>query len=513
MSTFVITTAIDYPNGAPHIGHLYEKLVSDTYARWQVYLSESCVLNVHTKAKQVFFLTGTDENGQKLQKSAAEQGWDSVQNYVDHHVAQFRRLCAKAELTHTDFIRTTDARHQQTVREMWMRLVESGHIYRGEYSGLYCYSCEQFYPASQVLKQAGESGQTVPHCPVHQIPLAVLAEPGYFFKLSKYTSALKAYFRAHQDFIFPPAAYDEILSRLHHEDLHDLPVSRLNKGWGIEVPSDGEYVIYTWFDALLNYYTPVFKAQLPAAAWPVDMHVIGKDINWFHSVIWSAMLMALGLELPKRIMVHGMILDGEGKKMSKSMGNIICPMALMDEFALDTLRFVFLKTIPSGKDGKISYELIRKVHNGQLANDLGNLVSRLIKLTLKMGHRRLEAQVSAEPSPAVLLRWQQVRQMMVDKMAICCHHDAMATLWAEVMRMNSELNLKKPWSMDATSIELKAHLTTWLLDLYCLACLLQAFLPDASHQIKVYLGVTDPPSSLTDLQFTLHDPEPLFVKK
>lgn len=498
MKPFLITTAIDYPNGPPHIGHLYEKLIADTYARWHRWSAQR---NSHHH-KEVFFLTGTDENGQKLQKAAAERGDCDVKGFVDEHVQQFQDLCERAYLSHTDFIRTTESRHQRSVQKMWQQMRDAGDIYKGEFSGLYCYSCEQFYPPSQIDISA-------PQCPIHKIPLGHLAEEGYFFKLSRYGEAIKKHLKDHPNFIFPPSAYEEMISRVCHEDLHDLPVSRVNKGWGIEVPDDPSFVIYTWFDALFNYITPIVCEQMPPSAWPADIHVIGKDINWFHSVIWPAMLMSLGLDLPQKIMVHGMILDGDGKKMSKSTGNIICPHELLNIFCLDTIRAVFLKTISSGKDGKVSVDLIRQVHNNELANDLGNLVSRLIKLAIKKSHRRL----SCDPitTTKVQSRWSENIQKIAQKMNLCQHHQAFDILWQSVGDLNVEMNLKKPWSLDSGSEELMSDLGGWMLELFFLADLLSAFLPDTSKTIKTYLGAQHR-SGRESYDFCLSDPEPLFAR-
>ena len=499
LSDYYITTAIDYPNGPPHIGHLYEKIIADTYARWHRYLGSDAV----------FFLTGTDENGQKLQKSAVKNGWQDVAEFVDDNVAKFRDLCHKAQLTHSDFIRTSEERHRQTVTEMWQKLVDGGDIYAGEYSGLYCYSCEQFYPPNQVLMTAGKAS-----CPIHHEPLAMLSEQGYYFKLSSYGDRILQYLRKHKDFIFPSSAYEEIVSRLLSEPLRDLPVSRIYDGWGIRVPNDPSCVIYTWFDALFNYYTPIHRGHSghgrESVSWPADVHVIGKDINWFHSVIWPAMLMALGLELPKKLHVHGMILDGKGKKMAKSAGNVLCPMAMMELFPLDTLRYAFLRSITSGKDGKLSEQLIKTIHNGELANDLGNLVSRLIKLAIKMGLGKLLCEQTPLPE---ISRWQKVAADVKEKMDQHHHHQALDILFGEVSRINIELNECRPWSLSPEEPELARLLYGWHLEIFYLAGLLTSFLPDSSAAIISYLG-TDlpPPRPPHQPEFGLTSPKALYPK-
>ena len=384
-----ITTAIDYPNGKPHIGHAYEKLLADTYARWHRFVGH-----------KVFFLTGTDENGQKLQRTAQKLSFSDTQSFVDKYSQYFRDFAEQIEITHDDFIRTTQPRHVKTVQQFWHKLLANEDIYLGEYQGWYCYGCEQFIPENQLDKEK--------NCPIHHTKTTYLTETGYFFKTSRYLDSILAHIKSDPHFIFPASARDEILSRLTSQELLDLPISRHSVGWGIEVPAPPpdqdsrdclganstekkpqKYVIYTWFDALINYYSALQPPDTPSyrpsgnGVWPCDVHFIGKDITWFHTVIWPCMLMSFGLPLPRRIHVHGMVLDGGGKKMSKSLGNIICPIEVLKHYPIDTLRYTFLRSIPSGKDGKFSWEMLRRRHNSELANDLGNLVSRSLKLTLK----------------------------------------------------------------------------------------------------------------------------------
>ncbi|MCY4380367.1 MAG: methionine--tRNA ligase [Proteobacteria bacterium] len=472
MSKFYVTTAIDYPSGLPHIGHLYEKILADTYARWY-----------RLQGDQVYFLTGTDENGQKLQKAARDQGFSSVQEFVDRNAGVFLNLSEQANISYSDFIRTTEPRHQQVVTDVWHKLWDQGDIYQGEYSGSYCYGCEQFISPSQVLHQDGKN-----ICPVHLTELTELSEDGYYFKLSRYQDKILSHLTHHHEFIFPETAYTDILTRLQAEPLKDLPISRKNQGWGIPIPQDQNYVIYTWFDALINYYTPTVSGAMPQHVWPSDVHVIGKDINWFHSVVWPGILMALNLPLPKKIFVHGMILDQDGRKMSKSLGNIICPMELMASFPLDTLRYIFLRSVPSGKDGKVSAQLIARAHNGELANELGNLVSRVIKLALKKNLAvippLLMTQLSQTNSEESLALYQPT---FID----CCHllmaqyrHDqVMNHLFAEISELNIGMNRIQPWSLAESEPKLQAVLYTLIIRIYLFAYFLQAFLPDTATRI------------------------------
>ncbi|MCY4443329.1 MAG: methionine--tRNA ligase [Proteobacteria bacterium] len=500
---YYITTAIDYPNGRPHIGHAYEKTLADLYARWHKLLG-----------KKTFFLTGTDENGQKLELSAQTHNYPNTQSYVDHHSEYFRQCAQTFAPSHTDFIRTTEDRHLNTVKTWWRHLSSKGDIYQGEYAGLYCYHCEQFIPQNKI-----KEGNL---CPIHEKPLTALKEKGYFFKLSKYQDTIKDLLTHHPEFVFPSSAYEEMLSRIVSEPLMDLPVSRKSKGWGIPVPDDSAFVIYTWFDALINYYSVISCGDLPQDAWPPDGHIIGKDITWFHAVIWPAMLTALELQLPKKIIVHGMVLDGQGKKMSKTAGNIISPTQLTAHFPLDSIRYVFLRYISHGSDGKISLETIQTKHNQELANDLGNLVSRLIKLSLKKLGTHITA-ISSSPKVASLSAdASKLIEKVCKDMETYHHHKAMDHLFEEVSALNAYLNQEKPWGLDNTQ-SIHNIIYPCLFRLNILTWLLSPFMPSIAERILSYLGIKDlsifspwiqPPHSHNTFapNFQLTSPEPLFVK-
>ena len=354
---FYITTAIDYPNGRPHMGHAYEKIITDAYARWNRFLG-----------KDTYFLTGTDENGQKLQESAAEKDLKTI-DFVDENVEHFKGLCKDVGLTNDDFIRTTEERHAEVVRELWGALEKKGDLYFGQYSGYYCLSCENFYTETQAHDKI---------CPHHNKPLELKEEDGYFFKMSQYQEWIIKHIKSNEDFIVPKRAYKEILSRLESEPIKDVAFSRPNNGWGIPVPDNDKFVMYTWADALTNYYTALKAEGLKEKYWPADVHVIGKDITWFHTVIWPCMLHSLGIELPKQVYVHGMVLAADGKKMSKSLGNVVDPKDLLEKYPLDTFRYYILRGIPSHDDGAFSEKELVEKHNNELGNDFGNLIMRRV---------------------------------------------------------------------------------------------------------------------------------------
>jgi methionyl-tRNA synthetase len=459
---FYITTAIDYPNGSPHLGHVYEKIVTDTYARWYRFLGYD-----------VRFLTGTDENGQKLAKAAAEsKKYQSTKEYIDVHAEEFRKLCVDLELTHDDFIRTTEERHIRMTQDLWTRLEQKGDIYFGRYSGWYCISCEAFYTETQASDHI---------CPHHAKPLEFVEEDGYFFRMGQYQEWITHFIRTNESFIFPTSARREILSRLEGETLKDLSVSRPNTGWGIAVPSRQDFVIYTWFDALINYYAAL-EGDL-SRYWPASMHVVGKDITWFHSVIWPTMLHALGIPLPKQIHVHGMLLAADGKKMSKSLNNSVDPYQLIGTYANDLIRYYLLRGVASGQDGKFGIEDLIARNNNELANDYGNLALRVIKLAEKrLGSQieRGEASQDLDVAP--------VAKDVAALMQACEHHRALDRIWEFIKEVNTYLNTHEPWRIKDDPKRVHHLLYNSLHAIYGVAVLLQAFIPDAAQKTLMMLG-------------------------
>ena len=359
---FYITTAIDYVNASPHIGHAFEKVLADAISRWH------CL-----KKEKVYFLTGTDENAQKNEQAAKEKGVP-VKEFVDKNSQSFIELCKKLNISNDDFIRTTEARHVKKVQEFFKQLSEKGEIYKGKYEGLYCVGCEEYKTEKDLI-----DGKCIEH---NKAPIK-MSEEAYFFKLSKYYSKILSFVKSA---VIPEARKAEILARLEKEELRDLCVSRTGLSWGIDSPIDKKFKVYVWIDALSNYVTALESKE--GEFWPADVHVIGKGINWFHSVIWPAILLALGYELPKKILVHG-YLNLKGQKMSKSLGNIINPIELLAKYPADSVRYSLLK-FSVFEDSDYSEEILIERHNSELANKLGNLVSRVSTLAEKYGTEKTE---------------------------------------------------------------------------------------------------------------------------
>lgn len=492
-SSFYLTTAIDYPNADPHIGHAYEKIVTDAYARWYQLLGS-----------QVFLLTGTDENGQKLTKSA-EVAKVNTKDFVEGNVAKFRKLCENVNMSFSDFIRTTEDRHKQVVQQIWKKLMTKGDIYVGKYSGHYCIACETFYTETQTV--AGK-------CPTHEVPLSYVEETGYFFKLSKYHNAILNHINTHSKFLVPGNFRAEILSRLNLEPLTDLSISRPNQGWGIEVPGDANYVIYTWFDALISYYTSTQlgpEAQprnLVDSLWPANIHVIGKDISWFHAVIWSALLMSADIELPKQIYVHGMVLGNDGRRMSKSLGNGVDPQHCLEKYPIDTLRYFLLKAIPSGQDGAFGIDEMIRLHNAELANEFGNLINRVIKL----GVNNLGTHIAPASKIDVELNlFEDINAAMEQRE----HHKALAMIWTGVRRLNAYIHNEEPWKKKEDSERFHQIIYTALINVNFLTTLLTPFIPQSAKRALLMLGGEGSVQDFIDLKlvaFHIQDGEPLFPR-
>jgi methionyl-tRNA synthetase len=358
---FYVTTAIDYVNARPHIGHAFEKVLADALIRWK-----------KLKGEKTFFLTGTDENAQKNAQVAKEEGIP-VKKFVDRNSKYFIELCDKLNVKYDRFIRTTEEEHRKKAQEIFKTVFDKGEIYKGNYEGLYCSGCEAFITEKDLV-----DGK----CPEHNKEPKQLSEETYFFKLSKYKTKLISFVKK---YVVPEAKKNEILSRLENDDLRDLCVARSGLDWGIDCPIDKDFKIYVWFDALINY---VSGAN---GNWPADVHIIGKGINWFHSVIWPAMLMSAGIDLPKKLLVHG-YLNVKGQKMSKSLGNVIDPVVLVDKYGSDAVRYSLLRCSVFD-DSDYSEDILVERYNGELANKLGNLVSRVAGLIEKNGFGKGEGKL------------------------------------------------------------------------------------------------------------------------
>ena len=459
---FYITTAIDYPNANPHMGHAYEKIVTDVYARWNRILG-----------KKVFFLTGLDEHGQKLQ-TAAQNANMSPQDFVDDKSVVYKKLCKQLNITNDDFIRTSQPRHAKVAREIFQKVLDKGDIYLGDYEGHYCVPCETYWTEKQLVEG---------NCPSCKRPTTVLREPSYFFKMGKYQEQLLAYMKKNPDFILPETRRNEILARLK-EPLRDLSVSRASFNWGIQLPHDETHIIYVWFDALINYISALdYPDKKFEEFWPADVHVIGKDIIWFHTVIWPCMLFAAGIEPPKKVYVHGFINDANGEKMSKSKGNVIDPLELIDKYGTEVLRYYLLRNVPSGNDGNFSEKELVTRYNNELANDLGNLVMRVTKLTIKnfdgtLAGDGFEKEIDCE---AVFKEADRLMHKYE-------HNRAIDKMWSLLNEINAYINKKEPWKIKDKK-ELGGVLYNVLAALHAGVVLLHPAIPETSEKIAAQIGV------------------------
>lgn len=430
---FYITTAIDYPNSVPHMGHAYEKIVADYYARF-----------ARLRGLDTYFLIGLDEHGQKIQEAAEAEG-KQPQAFVDEKAGVFRELYRLLDITHDDFIRTSEPRHHEFARWMYSRVKERGDIYAGEYEADYCISCERALTKSELV-----DGK----CPVHDRPTTPVREPSYFFRLGKYRDPVREHIERHASFVVPEERRNEVLSRLR-EEVRDLSVSRSTFRWGVSVPDDPDHVLYVWFDALSNYLSAL-KApdDVTDRFWPCDCHVIGKDILWFHTVIWPALLFSAGFEPPRQVYVHGFILDKHGRKMAKTLRNVIDPVEVAREWSVDVLRYYFLRAFASGHDGCFDLEDLEERYQSELGNDLGNLVMRLSKLA----RSRIGERVPPPEAPLGDLLPDDVIRRSCEHVDRREHHRSLEALWSYIRQTNSYLNERAPWRMeDGTEVHRVLH--------------------------------------------------------
>ncbi|MCD6574180.1 methionine--tRNA ligase, partial [Candidatus Aerophobetes bacterium] len=370
MGKFYLTTPVYYVNGAPHLGHAYTTIAADTLSRYRRLLGDN-----------VFFLTGTDEHGSKILQAAKERSLSPYQ-LVDQMVAKFKNLWGKLLISYSDFIRTTESRHTRVVENIFLELYKRGDIYKGKYSGWYCVPCETFWLESQL-----KEGRLCPECKREVIRVE---EDSYFFRLSKYQRPLLNYYSEHPDFVLPQVRMNEVVEFVKR-GLRDLSITRLNLEWGISCPLDKSHSVYVWIDALINYISALgysIDNGKFSIFWPADVHLVGKDILKFHAIIWPALLMSLGIELPKMVFAHGWWMI-KGEKMSKSKRNVVDPEWIVDKFGPDYLRYFLLREVPFGEDGNFSPSLFIKRVNSDLANDLGNLLNRTLPLVVKYSQGRV----------------------------------------------------------------------------------------------------------------------------
>jgi len=432
---FYITTAISYPNGAPHIGHAYEAIATDAIARFE-----------RADGRDVLFLTGTDEHGLKMKQTAVKEGL-SPRALADRNSERFRAMAAALDLSNDDFIRTTEERHYKSCQEIWRRMEQAGDIFLKTYKGWYSVRDEAFYSESET--SLGKDGVRIGP---QGSPVDWTEEETYFFRLSAYQEKLLDHYQKHPEFVLPPERRNEVVSFVKR-GLEDLSISRTTLDWGIPVPGAPTHVMYVWVDALTNYVTgagfPDQRAQR-WRYWPADVHVIGKDIVRFHAVYWPAFLMSAGLALPKRVFSHGFVLN-RGEKMSKSVGNVVDPFDLVRAYGVDQVRYFFLREVAFGQDGSYSHEAIVNRINADLANDLGNLAQRSLAMIAKNCGATIPAPGAlAETDQAILAAadalYGKAREAM-DRQAITKYLDA---VWAVVADANRYFAAEEPWAKKKT---------------------------------------------------------------
>jgi methionyl-tRNA synthetase len=493
--SFYITTPIYYPSDVPHIGHGYTTVAVDTLARW------------HRQAgDDTWMLTGTDEHGQKMIRAASANG-ATPQEWVDKLVSEsWFPLLETLDVANDDFIRTTQERHETRVQEFLQAIYDRGYIYAGEYEALYCVGCEEFKPESEIVDGTGPfEGLKV--CAIHSKPLELLQEKNYFFKLSEFAEPLLALYRSQPDFIRPESARNEVVSFVR-SGLKDLSISRSTFDWGIKVPWDENHVIYVWVDALLNYVTAVGYGADPSAGsgqaaferrWP-GYHVVGKDILRFHAVIWPAMLMAAGVDVPRGVFAHGWLLVG-GEKMSKSKLTGIAPTEITDVFGSDAYRYYFLSAIAFGQDGSFSWEDLSARYQAELANGFGNLASRTVAMIGKYfegvvpapgAYTEADLAIQKTVADAAATADAAVERFRID--------EAIESIWTIVDALNGYITENEPWALakdDTRRDRLGTVLYTCAEGLRALAVLLSPVMPVATQKLWVALGAEDALGALT----------------
>jgi len=441
---FYVTTAIDYVNAEPHVGHAYQKIIADVLARWN-----------KLKGKNVFFLTGTDEHGQKIARSAEAKG-KKPEEFVDEMAEKFKEAWKSLDVEYDRFIRTTDKDHEKFVRE-FIKKIEND-IYKGTYEGLYCTGCEAYYTEKDL-----EDGL----CPIHKTKIEKLKEESYFFKLSKYRERLLELYED-KEFILPKERRNEIRNRVE-EGLADLSITRTNFKWGIDFPLDKNHVVYVWFDALLNYLSGAGKNQ---EFWPASVHLLGKDNGWFHAVIWPAMLISAGYKIPKTVFIHG-FLTFNGQKISKSLGNVISPVYLAEKYGADSIRYFVCRNFVFGQDGDFSEQVLVKRYNDELANKLGNLVSRVTALTEKYGIEKCENKLLKK------LKFQEIEKTINDYE----FDKALNLIFEFIDACNEYVQENKLWETKD-----KKRLYELADSIKAIAILLWPFIPSSCKKIAEQLG-------------------------
>jgi len=472
-NTFYVTTAIDYPNAEPHIGHAYQKIVADILARWN-----------KLQGKDVWFLTGTDEHGKKIQESAEKAGL-APKEFVDEMANKFKESWKLLNIDYNRFIRTTDKDHEKLVQEVIKKFIKNGDVYKGNYEGLYCVGCEAYYTEKDAINDC---------CPLHNRPLERIKEETYFFRLSKYEKYLLDLYKKNSEFLLPNERKNEMINRVK-DGLKDLSISRTSFNWGIPFPGDKKHVVYVWVDALFNYISGAGKNQ---KYWPADIHILGKDNGWFHSVYWPAFLKSVGYKLPKTVFIHG-FLTFNGQKISKSLGNTISPDILVKKYGADSIRYFIGRNFVFGEDGDFSEQVLVERHNNELADKLGNLVSRVSALAETYGLEKAPITLSSKSALTKVKSYFETYEL--DK--------ALNEIFAFIDKSNEYVQKSKPW--ETKDKKVLYQLANAIKDI---SILLSPFIPETSEKIsKVFNFDISLKSLNTDLKITkIKKAQPLFNK-
>jgi methionyl-tRNA synthetase len=494
---FYVTTPIYYVNAAPHLGHAYTVIACDVLARHH-----------RQRGDDVFFLTGTDEHGEPVADAAKAQGLEPKE-LADRNAERFKALMPRLEASNDFFIRTSDEEHKRRVQEVLQRVHDNGFTHLGMYEGWYCPRCADF----KVENEIGPDNT----CPIHEIPLVREQEENWFFQLSAFQERLEQLYESQPDFVQPATRRNEALSFIK-SGLQDVSLSRAKLTWGVEVPWDPSHVFYVWFDALLNYYTALGYARdgedLTDRFWPATYHVIGKDILKFHTVFWPAVLMAADLPLPEHVFVHGFLLGGDGRKMSKSLGNVLDPFEAMDTYGVDALRYYLSRDVQFGADGSVSMESLSARYDGELANELGNLASRSIAMLRRYRDGRVPGGGLDLEDEFAGLSDDVARRLDVADLT-----GALDAIWQRVRRLNRYVEEQAPWTLakdEARAADLDRVLRTLAEGVRVLAVLLWPWIPASAEKLLTPLDRVD--VSYAKAQFgadvpeTVDELEPLFPK-
>ena len=467
---FYITTPIYYVNAQPHLGHAYTTIAVDVLAR-----------HMRQRGCEVFFLTGTDEHGEPVADAARAQGLEP-QELADRNAERFKALMPRLEASNDFFIRTSDEQHKVRVQEVLQRVHDNGHTYMGLYEGWYCPRCADFKVENEILEGN--------RCPIHEIELTRESEENWFFALSTFQEPLERLYAEQPDFVMPQRHFNEARSFIA-SGLQDVSLSRARLHWGVTVPWDPGHVFYVWFDALLNYYTALSYAcpgrDLTDRFWPATFHVIGKDILKFHTVFWPALLMAAELELPRHVFVHGFLLGADGRKMSKSLGNVLDPFEVMEQYGTDALRFYLMRDVAFGGDGAVGMDAVRARYDAELANEYGNLASR----TIAMVRRYRNGQIPDTSTDAELARdFAALPARVAELMDIAEATQALELIWQRVRRLNRYVEETAPWQLardEAAADALDRTLASLAEGLRVVTVLLHPYMPASTERCMVAL--------------------------